>query len=296
MGADNDEYAIQGSNFTNADHGTIIKDTGDAVTLLQNGQISSLPPEKLWDKHGSPWAKGLERTQSESNGRAHYQAKGKSYNGYLKPLENSGNTKLFVSWRLKLSESPGHAKGSNKFIRVWDKRDGKGTRISWTQMHMIYNGMDKASWSGWPGKAQSWNQMSLWVDADQGTIQARVNESLSHDVENFTKFDTKKGLNIKLLGFDPNYSEPYENIQIEIDDLYVSSSLARVIVSDKANWSEAQSRQSIQIPLLWSNDQIRFTYQPAEYLKLKRYVYVVNKRGEVNSKGFPINGSKDIKR
>ncbi|QCF26284.1 hypothetical protein [Hydrocarboniclastica marina] len=290
VGGPHEEFLIRGSKFSAADHEWIVKDSGAEIYLYENGEIGSVSPDKLWEKGGSPWAKPLERVQDEVGRQADYQAKGKSFNSFLKPLDDKGSTQLFVSWQLKLSESPGHSKGSNKFIRVWDDTSGKGTRVSWTQMHLTYSGSKKPSWGGWPGKKDEWNQMSLWVDGNKGAIQARVNDTLSHDIHDFIKADTPEGLNVALLGFDPNRSTPYKDMKVEIDELYVSSTPARVVISDESTWAQAQNRQSIQIPILWRESGIRFVYQPAEYLEDKRFLYVVNKHGEANRNGFPFDG------
>jgi hypothetical protein len=205
------------------------------------------------------------------------------------PLQGQTNNSIYVSWFFNPSESPSDAGGSNKFIRIWDHGSGDYTRISWTQMHMTYEGQPSPSWSHWGGGKNTWNHLEIWVDGAEGVIQARTNGKLIHDISDFKKSPIDEGLNIKLIGFDPSIPAKYSTLKFMLDDLYVSTSRARVVLSESATWDAARANGKPQLVKSWSNEEISFELQPRTGQQVEElYLFVVDSNGEANSQGFPL--------
>lgn len=247
-----------------------------------------------WGENGSPWAKPVRFGKDISN------SKGWSYHGirkaYLKKptaLSPSKTRSLYVSWMFKPTISPSKKKGSNKFIRIWDDFSGKKTRISWTQMHLTYGAKDvqkhsKISWKGWPGKSKRWNRHEILVDSEQNIIKTWVNQKINHNINDFKKSPIKKGLTVFLLGFDPSFAERYEDLKFYLDDIYISSTQARVEISTSKVWGGGD--QHIQPPTQWKENEITIQLNtdslPKEH---KLFLYVIDSTGKVNTIGFPLH-------
>lgn len=289
------EIKIIGKSFSTAHRVFDLKDSSDQYSILSlSKMLSASSTDELWMTEGSPWATPLLPVETDDGNRSGYiyQGRGKTYNQYLRPLDAEKNDTLYVSWLYKPSESPGHSGGSNKFIRVWDNHNGEGTRISWTGMHMTYSGYTKASWAGWSGQVNNWNRMELWVDGPSGRIEAKINGKVVHNVDDFVKVPNGIGLNVKLLGFDPSKADPYADMVTQIDDLYVSTTPARVIISDQPKWSDALIEGEALIPSSWTESEIVLPLNPDnQMLSRKAYVYVVDKDGIANAEGYEICGS-----
>tara|TARA_R100000322_G_scaffold162177_1_gene124651 strand:- start:431 stop:1393 length:963 start_codon:yes stop_codon:yes gene_type:complete len=289
---------ITGSGFSSELRKIDLKDESDSYSLLTLGKTLSVAgTDNLWVTEGSPWAKPLlpVPVDDESRGGFVYQGQGKAYNQYIGPLKDADTKTLYVSWLYKPSESPGHSQGSNKFIRVWDDHSGEGTRISWTGMHMIYSdvtGETRPTWGGWSGKVGEWNRMEIWVDGVGGEIIASINGVAVHNVDDFVKVPNGIGLNIKLLGFDPSVATPYANMITQIDDLYVSTTRARVLLSDEPAWADAKITGDTLIPSSWTDSEVTLKLSTGERALIeKKYLYVVDKDGVANSEGYELCGS-----
>lgn len=286
------EIKIRGKGFSSDARAFDIKDSSDSYSMLTLSRTLSVAgTENLWMTEGSPWASPLRPTAVDDPNRSGfvYQGKGKTYNQFIRPLDAESNDTLYVSWLYKPSESPGHSGGSNKFIRVWDNSSGADTRISWTGMHMTYSGSEKPSWAGWSGAVNQWNKMELWVDGPSGKIEARINGSVVHNIDNFVKTPNGIGLNIKLLGFDPSSATPYENMITQIDDLYISTTRARVILSEQPNWSDAMLHGEAVLPTSWADSEIVLNLDSNQRdFSKKMYVYVVDKQGLANTVGYEL--------
>ncbi|WP_133736647.1 hypothetical protein [Halospina denitrificans] len=203
-------------------------------------------------------------------------------------MDDKTNRSLYVSWWFKPSESPASSGGSNKFIRIWDDSDGEHTRISWTQMHLTYGSGDP-DWNGWEGEVGQWNLMEIYVDSDAGSVQTWVNGKLTHDVNDFKKAESEKGLNIDIIGFDASSAEDYPDIGIELDEIYFSSSRERVVVSRKEVWDEARKDHHAVLPITWGKSEIEVEVPDiiSENIN-KYYFYVVDQMGNANDEGVSV--------
>ncbi|WP_136549010.1 hypothetical protein [Hydrocarboniclastica marina] len=281
---------VKGSGFSTASGQLALLDEVDSHNIARD---SSTPLEAsasdVWMGHGSPWASGLTAIPLDGTPEAVYYGKGKTFSKYIHALDGLNNSTLYAAWDYMPTESPGHSGGSNKFIRIWDNHDGEETRLSWTQMHMTYTG-GGPSWEGWPGSTNKWNRMEIWVDGDAGVVQASVNGKLVHDIKDFKKISDTIGLNVALLGFDPNSGSKYSTMETHIDNLYVSTSRSRAVLSQEASWEKAKAGGHIQLVSDWSPSQltIQLNKSGLERLKGPAYLYIVNDAGEVNPDGFEV--------
>jgi hypothetical protein len=191
-------------------------------------------------------------------------------------------------WFKPLAQIPGDGH-SSKFIRIWDDPDGNGTRVSWTQMHMTYDGGSEVNWGAWGGNGNSWNRLELYIDADKNLIQSWTNGKLRHNVREFVKSSNAsgRGLNLARVGFDGGGENP-PNIDFEFGEIYFDTTPARVEIGDAPIWSNV-SHKEVQLPSSWSSNSVTFrVYQGSMNDLSGKYVYVVDSNGNVNSTGFPL--------
>jgi hypothetical protein len=289
------DVTISGSAFGGKNSSFNLQDNANQYTYTNGYQVLSEPSQdSLWGEKGSPWASPFITKKEDATGNYFYFGEDKSHNDWIVPLQGQTNNSIYVSWFFNPSESLSAAGGSNKVIRIWDHSSGNSTRISWTQMHMTYSVPDigyspSPSWSHWGGQENTWNHLEIWVDAATGVIEARTNGKLIHDISDFKKSPIDDGLDIRLIGFDPSVTKPYAALTFMIDDMYVSTSRARVVVSESATWDAARANGKPQLIKSWSNEKISFELQPRPGQQVKElYLFVVDSNGEANSQGFPL--------
>jgi hypothetical protein len=154
---------------------------------------------------------------------------------------------------------------------------------------MTYDGPSSPSWANWGGNSNTWNHLEIWVDGASGVIETRTNGQLIHNISDFKKSPIDEGLNIKLVGFDPSIAENYSTLTFTLDELYVSTSRARVVVSESATWDVARRTGKPQLIKSWSSDEISFELQPQTGQQAENlYLYVIDSSGEANHQGFPL--------
>jgi len=225
-----------------------------------------------------------------SHSSAAYYGEVKSYIGWPRVLSNAGNQKLYASWWFKPSQLVNNG-GSNKFIRVWDRSDGTATRISLTQMHMTYSGTSgnsHTSWSTTQPEVNRWNRFEIYIDSGSNSITATLNGNLVQNVKDFQKSSTSEGLTVAQIGFDPSEGSRYSNYSFRMNDIYVSSSPARVELSTSDVW-DPTSKREILTPTSWSDGKITvnlnyFSHDPSDTL----YLYVVDGSGTPTKTGIPL--------
>lgn len=294
--ADGDTLVITGSDFSSAEF-PIILDTVDRWRVTQqNNTYSTLSASELWSEEGSAWASPLEVVSGpgpfgEADNTLYYGKK-KSYNRYFSPFKDENNRSLYVSWWFKPTQHPDSDGGSNKFIRIWDEDGGENTRISWTNMHLTYSaedlGIGGVDWKPWSGDPNRWNLMEIYVNADNNIIKTWVNGDLLHDVKDFRKSPIDKGLNAKLIGFDPSVSDPYKNLEFNIDNVYVAKTPARVVASEFKSWDLAKKDHRTLFPIMWTSNEINVKSEALLKDDQVYFLYVIDKTGAANSRGVSL--------
>lgn len=290
---------LTGQNFSSANAKQLLWDTveNQKEEIVHNTAVTTSSTDS-WANNGSAWTTPVVfDTANPRNGRfATYAGKTKSFLEWPRAVEDKGLKNLYVTWWFWVSESPSANGGSNKFIRVWDEADGNHTRVSWTQMHMTataedigYNTEAIPSWGGWGGSEGKWNRLELWVSGDNNTVKAWTNNKLIHNITDFKKSTTSQGLNVLLMGFDPNVASDYPNLKFRFGDVYISPSIARVEISDKATWDDQAAIKEIQPINSWSNSRVDITLNFGSFTTLAdKYLYIIDSKGEANQNGFPL--------
>lgn len=293
---DGNTVTLSGSSFSDANSIPYLYDRVDNQPDLQNLSDGSIIPEDKgpWTHNTSRWGNRVTISKTgdlrSSKSKAVYFGSVKSYLGWPRSMVNSVNRSLYASWWFNPSVDTDNG-GSNKFVRVWDEPSGEGTRISWTQMHMTYDGTSGKSQTNW-GTTQpvpnQWNRMEIFVDSDKNTITTWLNGKPTNNVSDFKKRNSSKGLTIALVGFDPSINENYNNLTFKMSDIYISPNLARVELSDSPTW-DLKNRREVQEIKSWSNNRIQIDLN---FLSLSNssnlYLYVVDINGNVNNSGYAL--------
>lgn len=285
---------ISGSGFgTKNPAAPVLWDTVDnqpSYAGLADGDEIPVGAPHPWGSNGSPWAEKLRHSTSRphrGSRTAHYHgppgAHGDAFIGAAQALKGGTQRTLYVNWWYRPAIAPDTEGGSNKFIRIWDDPSGTKTRISWTQMHMTYGGVNWASWTS-KGNVGDWNNHEILVDSDRGEISVWLNTSMLHHVTDFVKNPTadSHGLYIGLIGFDHGNSD-YKTQHTEVSEIYVDTSRARVFVGNASTF-ESSTHREIQIPTSWSETEVQVTVNLGELTSLSgNYLYVITADGAVSA-------------
>lgn len=268
-----------------------------AYSNLQNGSVVPDGPGYVWgDNTFNAIRYSTTRQHRTPHINAHYHGVGDRVTmefpevlGGADPATIQGTTtgEIYISYYLKLDDDPARA-GSNKVIRVWDDIGGNGTRISWTNMHLIWSGSAEASWVDWGGTVNEWNRLEMFVTANNNYLKTWTNGYLIHTPpSNFSKVANSYGLNVALVGWDHNIGV-YPNMNVDISEIYVDDTRARVEVCDSPTWANCKNRE-VQIPTTWSDTAITVTVnQGLLSAGGNHYFYVIDPQGNVNTNGIAI--------
>ncbi len=91
---------------------------------------------------------------------------------------------------------------------------------------------------------------------------------------------------LPLMGANPRNDGKFD---LYVDDVYLDNSLARVEIGNASTWS-ASTRREIQIPSSWSSSAINVDVNLGAFDEEDEvYLYVVDKDGNVNENGYPID-------
>ncbi len=292
---------INGSDFSDIGNPRILYDQVDNQSAYQSLDDGSAVPldQGIWTSGASKWGNPVEIVRTgdlrTEDANAAYFGKRKADLGWPDLFKTSTTDTLYVSWWFKPSKLVDQG-GSNKFIRIWDRYDGLGTRISWTQMHMTYDALEinytpPSDWADTQPKPGVWNHFEIYVDSKSNSITAKVNGSVRHSLNDFKKSPNSEGLTVGLIGFDPSVSTPYADYNFRMKDIYISETQARVELSNSPTWNPKSHREILNT-LNWSDSSIEVELNKFAFDQLNDiYLYVVDKFGNVNEQGFPICGS-----
>lgn len=290
---------ISGINFGAANATPLVWDTVDnQITVGQEIEGKKVPysATNTWGEntHDDAWGSDILFTKKiHKPGRsASYSGGKRSDLGWPNAVKDKGLKNIFVSWWFLPNKDPAGNGGANKFIRIWDESDGEHTRISWTSTllgHGANSVRGNPSWGDWSGKNGEWNKLEIWVSTETQTIKAWVNNKLIHDINDFKKSKTTQGLNIYLIGFDPSISANYPDFKFNLSDIYISPSIARVEISDKATWNDLDATREIQPIDSWKANSIELTLNIGSFNSLAdKFLYVIDNNGDVNQNGYPL--------
>ncbi|MEX0870747.1 MAG: hypothetical protein WED00_11470 [Aquisalimonadaceae bacterium] len=212
---------------------------------------------------------------------------------------------IYVRYRSKFEVGPVENvnNSAHKFMRIW-AGGANDLRITWN-IHGLHIGNYNAGatsaytdWDTWNGEQTGWNIHEIWINLDKNFIHTYVNgkilSSITGAPSNYLTGTHPSGLRVAQLGWDPAHgSTAVHNQKQWLNDIYIDSSPARVILSDAARWRDVR-KSEIQIPKTWGTTSIsinleRRIFESIPYDDL--YLYVVAPDGSVNGDGFPIRCS-----
>ncbi|MFO7528765.1 MAG: hypothetical protein R6W86_08195 [Marinobacter sp.] len=292
------KLSISGNNFSSANAIPALYDHVDNQSEFSTLSDGSVIPEDRgpWTHntsiYGNPITIARNGDLRTPDSKAVYEGRVKSYLGWPRSMQDTETKTLYVSWWYKPSQTVDQG-GSNKFLRIWDDSSGNNTRISWTQMHMIYDALDlgyipPTSWATTQPDPGTWNRLEIYADADAGAITASLNGDVKHKLNDFKKSPTYRGLTVALVGFDPSIKDNYPNYSFRMTDIYVSETQARVEISDSPTWDPTSHREVLNVNS-WSDQSIDVTFNLyAHKASSSLYLYVIDNNGSVNANGYQL--------
>lgn len=296
---ENSQIIIEGSGFGNSNPMIFWDDTSVAYSkLLASEGRDNVAPAELWQEITNAWGAPFTISATVEPRSAHHDSEpnpvyfGTGHKNFLgQPVyQFPPKTKdtLYVSWWYKPGMHPNAEGASNKFIRIWDDKNGNGTRVSWTQMHLTCNDA-AATWRTWSGKVNEWNHHEFYINMPEKRVVAKVNGVTYHDVKNCEKNPkfADKPIFVELLGFDHG-SSSYKNMTTTIDDIYIGDSQARVVVSNSARWENNMETEVLPIREWKDNKIVAQDIEGFIVKKEKRYLYVILEDGSVNKNGLAL--------
>lgn len=235
---------------------------------------------------------------------------------------------MYVSWYVRL-DTPSADAASAKLIRFWaGDHNGRTYRMSWTTMHLTYDYIEDVatesdrwavvnhtltpiSWDTWDGEDAlgEWHRLELYFrqstspEATDGRILLTTDGRIEHDLRLATwlperpqasdeiregpRFGDDPPNRLGLIGLDPSVS--IGDYVVELDDVYVDSTRARVEVCDVARWSaRAGALCEIQPEASWSAERISVRANLGAHSGGEAWLYVVAPEGRVNEDGLPV--------
>lgn len=181
--------------------------------------------------------------------------------------------------------------GSNKYLRVWETgpRD-KGLHLSWTNYNIVGGRRPETIYA--PFSPGEWHFVEVAVDTSPPTMSVQIflngrffTEYLLDPSAGESDIPGKHSPTVAALGFQGG-NQPLQ--VAELDNIYVDSQLSRIIVANAPNLSAA-SKWDLQIPISWSDNEIRFA-RVAEKIRVneRAWLFIFDQDGHSNREGFPI--------
>lgn len=257
------------------------------------GQVVDASENSKWKVNGNQWGTPLTHSDLISNqiGRKEVVYYGEGHKNFLgkpnHPVPDSLKNEMYVSWWYRPSQHPNAEGAHNKFIRIWDETNGKGTRISWTQVQ-LGAGACETKWGTWDGKVGEWNHHAIHVDLANKEVKTWINGKLKHTsrCEKDPGFKDNP-LYVQLLGFDHGMRD-YQSMTTAFKDIYIGTTPARVEISNSATWSETMVKEILPIKR-WSHSEIvAMPHDGAIKLSNEAYIYVVGADGVANPRGVKL--------
>jgi len=236
-------------------------------------------------------------------GGAAYRATGRGSLA-LMDLGASIPDRLVVNWWARTSHDLEPLAGA-KLIRVWANDDGAEGTVTWSPTYLRctadqdHDGMpesDSMNYSSWTGQPDTWVNLELRIDSrDQvdlgyGLVEARVNGMVIHQLECWAR----EPLNmVRALGLNLPDSDPAMDPVFDWTDIYIDTTLARVLISDAPTLDSA-TRIELQIPDEWQSDRIRIATRLGSFeVGEEVYLFVVDAEGQASSGSLVAIGDDD---
>jgi hypothetical protein len=183
---------------------------------------------------------------------------------------------VYVGWWFKPGSDMDAGSHSSKVLRLSDSADIINQTFSWTQMHN-YTYPGTTSWQGAATTPNQWTFFEVWFDSVAGIYTCRKNGVA---VTNNVTFPNIQFNYLWMIGWDGNTSTA-PRLTFWMDDIYVDSSFARVMLGNASTYSACTSLE-LQPPTAWSSSAITVTANRGAFAATStRYLYVINSAGTV---------------
>ncbi|MEE8056778.1 MAG: hypothetical protein V3T17_02920 [Pseudomonadales bacterium] len=221
---------------------------------------------------------------------AMYKATSKK-TAYLDGLSWTKTDSVYVSWWWKQDTDTSAGDHSSKWIRVSDNSDETGKTFSWTQhQSIIYtttSGYCANQWRGWSGNPGKWNFMEVWFDNAAQRYSIRINGVALYNNISWSPCSSLQMNELWKLGFDGGGNNP-PAITWWMDDIYVDSSFARVMLGNASSYSSS-TQFEMQSLVSWSSSSIDITVNQGGFNSgATSYLYVIDSQEVVNQTGYPV--------
>ena len=263
----------------------------DGATIPTGG--SNPWPSPYGNSSGSGTVKFENTDAARGVGKAQYKAVSQR-SAYLDGLTWTKTGRAYVSWWFKTGMSVGGDTHSSKFLRMSDSNDEVNRTFSWTQLqNYVYDTSAGCNFSGytdycsndWAGVTptpNTWVFFEAWFNSTNSTYTLRMN---GRTITSVSYSPGKTSFNeLWKIGFDGGGTSP-PTITWWMDDIYVDSSLARVMLGNASTYS-ASTAFEMQALTAWGSDSISFVAnQGAIANGAAAYLYVVDSNGVVSNGG-----------
>lgn len=150
--------------------------------------------------------------------------------------------------------------------------------------------------SVWPGAkaeqvADKWLQEEFVYKASDLNQQDGIFDYIRNGQSAYTqKFITRTSAYpslYKMLFFDQVSNGLAPNLHVYYDNIYVDDVLNHVVISNSPTYDQASTRV-IEVPVSWSDNQIKIHFRSGRLSGKDYYIYVIDKDGNANPNGFHV--------
>lgn len=293
------EIVISGSGFgAKSNAAPVLWDTvdnipsysslGDGATMPMGG--SNPWPSPYGNSSGRNTVK-IERSAAEQRGvsSAAYKAVNQK-SAYVNGLTWPATSQLYVSWWWKQDQDTYGGDHSSKWLRVSDSSDQTGKTFSFNQQQAYiyasgsYCANDWVKMNGNPGK---WNFIEAYFDNARQEFSIWINGQPFYDRVSWSPCVSMQMNQIWRIGFDGGGNNP-PAITWWLDDIYVDSSFARVMLGNASTFSGSTVFE-MQKPSQWNSSSVSVQFNQGSFSAGQTaYLYVVDGSGNVNAQGYPV--------
>ena len=304
-----DSVIISGSGFgTKTQAAPELWDTVENITAYSgfaDGDVISIGDGYIWGYNGgkgdfqNPMRYNISRPQRGVSA-AQYSTHPNALGGTIGDRTVSGPN-MYVSWWWKPSVNWEPLGQSNKILRAaseiyWPSKE----QFSWRRIQTYIFEYQGAGYimNEWPlwhqtgGVDGEWNRQEVYFDNQSQTVYQYTNSNLVGSYSYAGAVEDM--LAIHQIGVNPNGDVP--GLIVDLDDIYLDSTQARVEIGDNSSWDNCTHRE-IQIPTAWSSDLISITANQGSFSEGDTaYLFVVDENGNI-SDGYQItigSGAPDL--
>ena len=163
-----------------------------------------------------------------------------------------------------------YTEGVMESCKYFDGDTFRGTTNSWDSEEIIFKG--NSSFGTADGILRLYSDGVSAGNLTNMQYKNGAGEMTSNYVVHFVKANATLGIGDR----------------VWIDDVYVDTTWARVMIGNNSTWSSSTHKEPF-IPSVWTDENITAIVNTGTFiLGQSAYLYVVDENGEVNTNGFPV--------